>query len=110
MTFKHELDTRDAPVALAGHPVVDSHLAKLGKVTDVIFDDRAGIPRWAIVRTGILGGERYVPLDNSYVDEDGRVVVSLDRATVRRAPRVRRDHVLTPEAQRALRDYYGVAA
>ena len=68
-------------------------LAKLGKVTDVIFDDRAGEPRWAIVRTGILGGERYVPLDNSYVDEDGRVVVSLDRASVRarttRTPRPR---------------------
>jgi hypothetical protein len=29
---------------------------------------------------------------------------------IKHAPRARRDHLLTLETQRALRDYYGVAA
>jgi hypothetical protein len=111
MTFTHEPhETGDAPVALAGHTVVDSRLARVGKVTDVLFDDRAAVPRWAIVKTGVLSGEHFVPLDHTYVDTEGRLVVPLNKSNVRRAPRVPRDHVLTPEAQLELRDYYGIAA
>jgi hypothetical protein len=111
MTFKHEpYETRDAPVTLAGHTVVDTQLAKVGTVTDVLFDDRAAAPRWAIVKTGIISREHFVPLDNTYVDADGRLVVPLNKSNIKRAPRVRRDHVMTPETQRELRDYYGIAA
>jgi hypothetical protein len=111
MTFTHEPNrTGHAPIALAGHAVVDPRMAKVGTVTDVLFDDRAAEPRWAVVKTGVLSGEHLVPLEHSYVDADGRLVVPLSRANIKRAPRVGRDHVLTPEAQRELRDYYGAAA
>ena len=111
MIFKPEpYETEDAPVSLAGHAVVDTRLARVGKVTDVLFDDRAAEPRWAVVKTGILGGEHFVPLDHTYVDSEGRLVVALNKSNIKRAPRVPRDHVLTPETQRQLRDYYGIAA
>ena len=111
MSFTHEpYEAESAPVALAGHTVVDAQLERVGKVTDVLFDDRAAGPRWAVVKTGILGGEHFVPLDHTYVDSEGRLVVALNKSNIKRAPRVPRDHVLTPETQRQLRDYYGIAA
>ena len=112
MAFNHdEPDQAHADTTvLAGRVVVDTRLAKVGTITDVIFDDRGGGPRWAIVKAGPLRSEHFVPLEDSYVDMDGRLIVALDKADVTRSPRVRRDHVLTPEARRELRDYYGIAA
>jgi PRC-barrel domain protein len=111
MTF--ESNTADAggrPGGLAGHRVVDTHLRAVGRVTDVLYDERELGPRWAVVKTGMLGGEHYLPLAQSYLDEDGRLVVPHDKASVKHAPRARRDHVLTRETARELRDYYGIAA
>ena len=50
-----------------------------------------------------------VPFDESYIDTDGRLVVSVPKHAVKRAPRVRRDHMLTPQVRRELRDYYSIA-
>jgi hypothetical protein len=94
---------------LAGRAVVGARHDHVGTVTDVFFDDR-GAPQWATVRTGALSGEHFMPLRESYLDEHGRLVVPLDKITVKRAPRVRRDHMLTLATRRGLRDYYGEAA
>jgi hypothetical protein len=103
-------DTHDhVTQTTTGHVAVDPHLERIGKVTDVLYDDR-GTPRWAVLRTGLMRGERLVPFEQVYVDEDGRVVLSIDKRDVRRAPRARRDHVLTLQVRRALRDYYGTVA
>jgi hypothetical protein len=98
-------ERRDA--RLTGHAVVDARQDKIGKVTDVIFDDR-GAPQWVVVRTGVLSGEHFMPLGESYLDHNDRLVVPLDKDTIKRAPRARRDHVLTLATRRGLRDYYGV--
>ena len=72
MTFTHEPNrTGHAPIALAGHAVVDPRMAKVGTVTDVLFDDRAAEPRWAVVKTGVLSGEHLVPLDKNDVKRVG---------------------------------------
>ena len=112
MSSEQESDERRAAATplLTGLAVVDNSLEKVGKVTDVLFDERERAPQWAVVKTGILGGEHIVPLDDTYVAHDGRLVVPLEKSTIRRAPRARRDHVLTLETRRALRDYYGKAA
>ena len=91
---------------LTGHDVVDTQMVKVGTVTDVLYDERDASARWAIVKTSAVGGEHIVPLDDTYLDQVGRLVVSFDKATVRRAPRARRDHTLTLEVRRALRDFY----
>ena len=113
MTFEH--DSKYAPndaearqMTLTGRTVLDIRAARVGTVTDVLFDERR--PDWAVVKTGPLSGEHFVPLGHTYIDLDGRLVVPLHKAEVKRAPRAGRDHVITAQARHELRDYYGVAA
>ena len=111
MTFEHGTDQSDDKLpTLTGHAVFDAHLQRVGTVTDVLYDEREQVPRWAIVKTGVIGGEHFVPLAASYVDQDGRLVVPHDKARIKRAPRAGRDHVVTREVALELRDYYSVAA
>jgi hypothetical protein len=93
-----------------GNVAVDVHHQKIGTVTDVLYDERNEVPRWAVVKMGALRGERLMPLADSYVTEDGKVVVALEKNSVKHAPRARRDHVLTIDLRRQLRDYYNIAA
>ena len=109
MNVEHEHDAPDGPVSLTGHVVVDARLMKVGRVTDVLSDDRA-VPNWAVVKTGPLSGEHFVPLEHAYLDAAGRLVLPLSKSDIKRAPRVRGDHVMTSRVQRELRDYYGIAA
>jgi hypothetical protein len=99
----------EPPAACAGRVVVDTHRAKVGTVTDVLSDDR-GAQHWAVVKTGALSGEHFMPLEDAYVDTAGRLVVRLNKTAVRHAPRVGAHHVLTAQRQRELRVYYGIAA
>ena len=98
----------DNLVPLTGRIVLDSRSTRVGKVTDVLFDE--GARDWAVVKIGPLSGEHFVPLERSYVDIDGRLVIPLDKAEIKRAPRVGKNHVITSEARNQLRDYYGLAA
>ncbi len=103
------MENSDQPLGrgLTDRVVVDDHLEKIGKVTDVIYDPAAsGRPRWATVRTGALGGEHVAPLDGAYTSEDGRVVLPSDRGTVKRAPTAPHDHIFTPEVEAELAAYY----
>jgi hypothetical protein len=103
---KHQLrETDGRPMTLTGRTVLDSRSARVGKVTDVLFGEDS--PDWAVVKTGPLSGEHFVPLQHTYVDEDGRLVVPLDKSEIKRAPRVGREHVVTARARNELRDYYG---
>jgi hypothetical protein len=99
-----------ADQSIHGHRVVDQAFVDVGTVTDVVYDNREMEPRWAVVKTGLIGGERYVPLKDSYVADDGRLVVPYYRASIKRAPRPNREHVITTQDEKELRDYYGVAA
>ena len=110
MTYEREPNLPAPSPGLNDAPVVDMRHELVGRVTDVLFDDREFSPRWAVVKTGFFGGERLVPLQNAYVDEAGRLVVPFDKTSIKRAPKSRGDHVLSPEIAKELRDYYGVAA
>src|SRR4029079_6466759 len=105
MTFEQERPR----TSLTGHDVVDSEMTKVGRVTDVLSDERA-TPKWPVVKTCVFGGWRFVPLDRTCLDTDGGLVVPLTKTDIKRAPRVRGDHVITSDVQRELRDYYGRAA
>ena len=94
--------------SLTNHEVVDEHHEHVGKVTDVIFDDRDFRPRWATVKPGTLRSEHLAPLEGSYVSEDGRLVLPYDRATVCHAPKAPRDHVLTAEITEAAEKHYAL--
>jgi hypothetical protein len=100
---------RDADEAYRGHRVVDDHHRPIGKVTDVIYDE-TGVPKWAVVSPGVFRAEHFLPLDNSYLSLEGNLVVPFDKRTVSRSPKAERDHVLSPITERALEQYYQLAA
>jgi hypothetical protein len=109
MTFAHDPLDAHPDFALRGRTVVDSNHAEVGTITDVIYDDVNASPSWAIVKTGTLRGEHYMPLIDTYVADDGRLVAPVDKASIKHAPKAGRDHIVTPEVARELRDYYGAA-
>ena len=78
MTFEYDTGNDKRP-ALAGHAVFDAQLRRVGTVTDVLFDERERMPKWAVVKTGIVGAEHFVPLAASYLDENGRLVTQAVR-------------------------------
>jgi hypothetical protein len=97
-------------MGLTDREVVDDHLQRIGKVTDVIYDPSiVGRARWATVKTGALGGEHVAPLAGAYRSEDGRLVLAFDRGTVKHAPKPPHDHVFTPEVEAELEAYYHLA-
>jgi hypothetical protein len=108
MNVEHDVRTRQS--ALAGQVVVDGHLQTVGTVTLVLDDERETTPRWAVVRMGVWRGEHYVPLADTYVDHDGRLVVPFDKTSIKHAPHARGDHVISVAVALRLRDYYGIAA
>ena len=110
MTFAHDPLEAHPDFTLRGRTVVDTHHIEVGTITDVVYDDVSSIPTWAIVKTGALRGEHYMPLAETYVADDGRLVVPFDKSSVKRAPRAGRDHVVTTDIAKELRDYYGRAA
>ncbi|HWM22434.1 MAG TPA: PRC-barrel domain-containing protein [Ilumatobacteraceae bacterium] len=100
---------RNAEEAYRGHRVVDDHHRPIGKVTDVIYDE-TGIPKWAVVSPGVFRAEHFLPLDNTYLSLEGNLVVPFDKRTVSRSPKAERDHILSPITERALEQYYQLAA
>ena len=57
----------------------------MGTISYVLYDQRDMAPRWAVVKLGTLRGQHFVPLSDSYMDEDGRLVVPYDKSVVGRA-------------------------
>jgi hypothetical protein len=89
--------------------VVDDHHRPIGKVTDVIYDE-VGVAKWAVVSPGVFRAKHFLPLDKTYLSLEGNLVVPFDRRTVARSPKAERDHVLSPITERALEQYYQLAA
>jgi len=93
---------------LTGHPVFDQHHDKVGRVSDVVYDE-SGEPRWAIVDPGPLRSEKFVPVDGAYTTNDGDVVVPYDKSQVRAAPKASRDHIMDSATERRLLRHYELA-
>jgi hypothetical protein len=101
--------SNETPLTLTDRKALDDHLAPIGTVTDVIYDsEQAMEPRWAIVKTGKLGGERPAPLEGSYVADSGDLVLQFDRDTIKHAPKVPHDHVLTRRDEDEIAEYYDI--
>lgn len=95
---------------LTDHEVVDDHHVKVGKVTDVIYDESPGArPRWATVKMHTLGREHLAPLEGSYLSEDGRLVLAYDKDKVKHAPTAPNDHVLSRELEQELVRHYALS-
>ncbi len=90
---------------LTGHPVVDDRHEKVGIVSDVLYDEQ-GEPRWAIVDPGVMRAEKLVPVEGSYVTDDGEMVIPYGKDQVKHAPKAPRDHVLDSRTEFVLEQHY----
>ena len=91
---------------LSDRTVVDPTGEKLGKVSDVLFDDIEDNPSWLVVNPGLFKAEHYVPADGAYLDDDEHVVIPYDAETVLSSPKATSDHVVSTAARSVLRDHY----
>lgn len=81
---------------------------KVGRISDVYFDNTTGRPAWVTVRTGLFGThETFVPLAGAHL-ADEILRVPFDRDTVKSAPRVEANGDLSSEEEVNLFRYYGI--
>ncbi|GAA0481630.1 photosystem reaction center subunit H [Paractinoplanes deccanensis] len=102
--------TLDQVRALSGRDVYGPDNEKIGSVGQV-WEDGAGQPTWASVKTGLFGlNESFVPLRDADVDGD-RLVLPFGKAKVKDAPNVdvSHDEPLTQDDVERLYDYYGMS-
>lgn len=98
-----------------GHHVLDEHGTDVGRVIDVIYtdpdtsDDGSMVPNWLIVDPGPLRAAHYVPIDGSYVTDEGEVVVPWDKRWIKSAPKANGDHLLSSDLAVELERHYASA-
>ncbi|MGB0111847.1 MAG: PRC-barrel domain-containing protein [Ilumatobacteraceae bacterium] len=92
-----------------GHDVVDTENRLIGTIEDVIYDV-AGEPTWAVVDLGLLHSSHYLPVAAGYLTDDGNFVVPYDKRTVKSAPRAPRNHVMEPDTEIELQNYWELAS
>ncbi|MBK0420412.1 PRC and DUF2382 domain-containing protein [Leucobacter sp. CSA1] len=86
--------------------VLDRDGAKIGTVKQVYVDSESGRPLFTSVSTGLFGtSESLVPLQGATFDGDC-LRVGYEKDTVKDAPRIDADGVLSDEEQDRLWDYY----
>jgi len=101
---------QDENITFTQAAVIDSEGNKVGVVSDVVSDNRTLEPRWLVVDIGVLRTSHYVPAEGAYKTPDGEVVVPFTKAAVKESPRVHRNHVIAPDDERELYEYYGLTA
>ncbi len=91
-----------------GNRVTDSNGAGIGRLEDVWVDAVSGEPAWLLVREGRFGGGRHrlVPFAGS-TGGGGQVWIPFDRDTVRSAPEIGPEELLTADLGDELRRHYG---
>jgi hypothetical protein len=91
-----------------GTKVVDARGHAVGKVADVLYDDHTLEPRWVAVNLGFLHRHRpLVPLDETYLSEDGNLVIPFSAEAVKHAPGAQGTTPTISEAHEVAR-YYGM--
>lgn len=96
---------RSEALHATGHKALDEHGAKVGKITDVLFDEE-GRPKWAVVDPGPFRKAHYAPMDGAYETAGGDIVLPVSDDAVMDAPTADRSHVLTPELEEELETFY----
>jgi uncharacterized protein YrrD len=92
-----------------GNRVTDQHGSGVGRLEDIWVDAHSGDPAWLLIREGRFGSRhKLVPFDSA-VETGGKVWVPHERSTIRQAPEIGSEQVLTTELGQQLRHHYGIA-
>ncbi|WP_157009101.1 DUF2382 domain-containing protein [Agromyces laixinhei] len=90
-----------------GGAVLDEDGSKIGKIGQVYLDDQTGKPEWVTAKSGIGGGESFIPLASGTVDGSD-IRVPYDKDKVKDAPRLEADGHLSQDQESELYRYYGM--
>ncbi len=90
-----------------GSNVTSSDGSKIGAVEEIYLDQETDQPEWVLVKTGMMGGSRFVPLAQASMDGDN-VTVPYDGQKVKDSPDVMADGELSQEEEAELYRYYGL--
>ncbi len=92
--------------SLEGRTAHGSDGSKIGKLEEVYLDQQTDRPSWGVVKTGHVGGRRFVPLSDARSDgDDVRLGVTKDQ--IKDAPTISEDEHLSPDVESRLREHYG---
>lgn len=100
----------------AGHDVLDEKGHKIGKVTDVVYDDRRSdaadtmTPTWMVVDPGMMRASHYVPVEGTYRSQGDEIIVPWDKEWLKSAPKASGDHILTDSQRDELEQHYRTSA
>jgi uncharacterized protein (TIGR02271 family) len=81
---------------------------KIGKITDIYYDDVTERPEWLAISTGLFGLKKtLVPIHGSQPTGDGNLQVPFRKDVVKDAPRIDPGGQLTAAEEQELWSYYG---
>jgi uncharacterized protein YrrD len=99
---------KDRILQFRGQQLAGTDGEKLGVIEEIYLDADSGEAEWALVHTGLFGSKRtFVPLADA-TEEDDRLHVPLDKATVKSAPHVDPKGLLTKDEEAALYRHFGL--
>jgi hypothetical protein len=85
---------------------VDSEGSRVGKISQVYFDEQTGQPLWVLVETGLFGTRlSFAPIHGSTLN-DQVVVLAVTKEQIKDAPNIEKDSQLSESEQDALRQHY----
>jgi uncharacterized protein YrrD len=100
MTTEHD------PQQYIHRAAVDAEGNRVGKVSQVYFDDQTGRPLWLLVETGLFGTRvSFAPVHGSRFDDEV-IVLAVSKDQVKDAPNIDKDAQLNESDQEALRQHY----
>jgi Domain of unknown function (DUF2382)/PRC-barrel domain len=89
--------------------VVDRDAATVGTIDSFYLDQASGLPTWALVRSGWLGGRHsFIPLADA-VEAGGEIRLPYTKTQVQHAPEIGLGSELTADDELALAGHYGLA-
>ena len=92
-----------------GRTAVDTDGGKLGKIEEIYLDAKTQQPEWALIQTGMFGGNSsFMPLAGATSDGDD-VMAPYTKEQVKDAPQLDADGELSQSDESALYSHYGIA-
>ena len=110
------MDRTDTYDRWIGIDVVDRNGDRLGEIADIYYDDVSQRPEWVSIKAGLFKGHRIAPIAGARIeqvegddaDDDGRLILSVDKDTVDAAPHdFGDDGHLTPMMEQELYRHFG---
>jgi sporulation protein YlmC with PRC-barrel domain len=100
------MTTAHGPQQYIHRAAVDAEGNRVGKVSQVYFDEQTGRPLWLLVETGLFGTRAsFAPIHGSRFDGE-IIVLAVSKDQVKAAPNIDKDAQLSESEQDALRQHY----